>query len=54
MGLMVISLSYPPPPTGSVSFCVGSMNSIGLSVTAAKSLAEDAASFCLPVTTRYQ
>ena len=37
MGLMLISLSVPRP-TGTVSFCIGSMNSIGLSVVAVEEL----------------
>src|SRR5262249_18231545 len=39
-----------PPLTGTISFCAGSRISIGLSVTAARSLADDASLF-LPVTT---
>jgi hypothetical protein len=43
----------PPPTTGTVSFCfsAASMISIGWLVTAARSLAEGAASLFFPVTT---
>ena len=46
-GVVGHSFFAPPPPTGTVSSRIGSIISIGLSVAAARSLAEDAASLVL-------